>query len=103
MSPIPLDRKLKYNFMGEKVKIEMDNIEETFNFTDVPNGILNIEDIDTQLNPFPIEKAEKKNGVLYLTLTSFIPENARYKDRFPEWIDAKSYEQPKEETVDGYE
>lgn len=86
--------KTNYIFDKESLKISINGITESFDFTNVPNGVLDMYDhdtgkllIDTSLDPFPIVKAERKDGVLYLELINLIDSDASNQEKFSDWID----------------
>lgn len=111
MSPQVNNKEIEYNFKENIVEVTIGSATDVFDFSGLPNGRLELEDeqgndlIETELEIQPILSVEKKEGILYLELLQWIPENARYKDRFPEWIDAKDYEPPgiesEEEVISG--
>ena len=79
---------------------------DTFDFTDLPDGELQIYDdetgelmIETEMEN-PIVSARKEDGVLYVELMNYIGVNASYEERFPEWIDHTDYVAPEEEEVE---
>lgn len=87
----------RYSFEGDILTIKEGNITDEFDFTGLPDGRLEMYDkegnelIETTLRVNPLIKAEKKDGVLYLTLLNRIGIDATYEEKFPEWIDAKDY------------
>lgn len=106
------ENTIYYEFVDETVKIKIDAIEEMFDFSGVPDGELEIYDdfgelkIETDLNPFPIISAEKKENILYLELLNWIDENASESERFPDWIDSENYipiEEGKDESKENVE
>ena len=85
-SPQVNNKKIAYQFIGEKVVVEFDGIVEDFDFTDMPDGMA--EKITPETLPFnPIVEADKIDGVLYLRLINFIDEEATEEERFPEWME----------------
>lgn len=110
----PLEYRFDYEFEGEKVaatlrqreaimrKNEFDFEEEigevwnmigqdSFDFTDMPDGLVEnpMEDIQTELLFNPILEVERVEGVLWLRLLKFIGSDASYEERYPEWIEVK--------------
>ena len=69
---------------NEKGKREIISEEQdTFDFSDLPDGVL--EDVKTTLSINPIISAKKENGELYVKLLNFIDTDATEEERFPEW------------------
>lgn len=101
-SPRTSGENIHYHFEGQKITIEIDGVIDSFDFTDLPDGELDLYDAEgkqrlkTNLSFNPIRYAEKKDGVLWVRLLKKISNNASYEDRFPEWIDVKDYAPPKE-------
>lgn len=98
LTPQVSDKKnFKYNFNDDVLTIKIGDKNDTFDFTGLPDGRLEMYDkegnelIQTTLRVNPLIKAEKKDGVLYLTLLNRIGIDATYEEKFPEWIDAKDY------------
>lgn len=90
---------VSYKFEGDKIHAKMGGITDTFDFTEVEEGIfkLFIEDdekgqvyevIETTLPVNPINYVERREGELYIKLLYFYDE---YEERneilFPEWKD----------------
>lgn len=85
-SPQVNNKKIKYQFIGEKVVVLLDDMVEEFDFTDMPDGMA--ETITPDTLPFnPIVEADRIEGVLYLRLINFIDEDASEEERFPEWME----------------
>lgn len=105
--PINEEDKITYSFNGNIVTANYKGIQDTFNFNGLPEGKLIIDLADetvklSNMEHCPLVSAKKENGILYLELINYIPHNASYEERFPEWIDAKDYVSPikKDETVE---
>lgn len=100
LSPQVNDSKIFYEFDEDVVRVRIGSVSEEFDFSGVPDGELSLRGkdgellIETSLEPFPLESAEKRGGILYLELLNWIGVNASYEERFPEWIDAKDYVAP---------
>lgn len=93
--------RIFYEFEGEKVIVTIGSITDTFDFSGLPDGVLEMEDketgeelIKTSLPINPISSAEKVDGVLYLELLNWIPSDAPDEMMFPEWIDSSEYVRP---------
>lgn len=97
------NERMFYKFDGEKVTVSAGNITDTFDFTGLPDGVLEMQNketgeelIKTNLPINPITSAKKVDGVLYLELLNWIPSDAPEEMMFPEWIDPINYVKPKE-------
>lgn len=90
-----------YRFDGEKVIAEFKGVEDAFDFSGFPNGVMPMfdefgkETVKTELEINPILSAKREDGELKLELVNYIGVEARYEERFPNWIDATDYK-PKE-------
>ena len=96
-----------YEFTDTTITATHKGITDTFDFTDLPDGELQLysdetgeELIDTELEN-PIQSARKEDGVLYVTLMNYIGLHATHEECFPEWIDHTEYVAP-EEVEDDY-
>jgi len=69
---------------GELQKNWNEIASDTFDFSSSPDGELT--DIETTLPVNPIMKAERTEGVLSLTLLSYIGADATEEEKFPEWV-----------------
>lgn len=83
---------LEYVFEGDKITVTYNGEIDVFDFTGMPDGVANSHDrynrtIISTLPVCPVIEAEKRNGVLSVQLMKFIPEDAPYEDRFPDWIE----------------
>lgn len=85
LSPIRGDKSLHYNFSGEVITALLGDQADTFDFTGMPDGVL--ESIENTLPINPIIHAERVDGVLSVTLMNFIGADASEKDKFPEWME----------------
>ena len=89
-SPIVGDKKIEYKVEDQKLIVIQDELEDVFDFTEYPDGILRIGTIGTILPIQPIIYGEKKNGIMFLELINFITENASEFEKFPEWIETEA-------------
>ena len=101
------EERIEYKFDGDKVIITIGETTDTFDFTGVPEGRLELFDfeseellIKTNLPVQPLISAEKKDGVLYLELLNWIPLDASESEKFPDWIDSDDYLGPPELKVE---
>lgn len=81
------NEKLSYTFGQDKVVVKWNEEVDTFDFLGLPDGILNINSIETELGIQPIVSVERKDGVLYIKLINYIKTDAKYEDQFPQWKD----------------
>lgn len=80
--------KIHYKITNECVKVSIEEKEELFDFSEMPNGIA--QKIHSDIFEFcPIISAERKEGVLYLELLNFIGFDATEDEKFPEWQEVK--------------
>ena len=89
-SPQRADNQIEYSFCGEMVTARIDEIEDTFDFSNLPDGELDRRE-DTQIKTIlpvcPIISAKRMDGLLYLELLNWIGKDAPYESRFPEWVE----------------
>ena len=82
------DNQIEYSFCGETVTARIGEAENTFDFSALPDGELNIEEsIETTLPVCPIISAKRVDGILHLELLNWLGPNAPYESRFPDWIE----------------
>jgi hypothetical protein len=82
------DNQIEYSFCGEAVTAKIGKAENTFDFSTLPDGELNIEEsIETTLPVCPIISAKRINGILHLELLNWIGKDAPYESRFPDWVE----------------
>ena len=86
-APIVGETIVSYKIEGQKITVSMNGFSDIFDFTDLPEGRTTVDQIETVLDPPPIIEAEKRNGVLFLTVLNFIKEGATEFERFPNWIE----------------
>lgn len=84
--------QITYTFRGESVTALIgdaeDAIEDTFDFTGLPDGELDRErEVETVLPVCPIIFSKRVDGVLHLELLNWIGRDAPYGSRFPEWVE----------------
>ena len=83
LSPQRSDRKIGYKIEGEKVIATIDNVTDIFDFSTMPDGIM--DEVETILDVNPIVSAKRIDGELYVELLNFIVQDATEEERFPEW------------------
>jgi len=87
-SPQRSDNQIEYSFNGEAVTARIGTVKDTFDFSILPDGELNIEEsIETTLPVCPIISAKRVDGILHLELLNWLGPNAPYESRFPEWVE----------------
>jgi hypothetical protein len=82
-SPIRSNFNISYTFGNDSITAVIDGQSDTFDFSAMPNGVL--DEITTTLNPNPIISAERKEGVLSVVLLNPIGEDATEAEKNPEW------------------
>ena|SRR5690625_2215757 len=97
-SPQRSDASLTYRFDGDIITVYYDSQFDTFDFTGLPDGKLQLEDedgnslIETSLPINPIKSAHKKDGVLHIELLYYHSKDATEKELFPKWTDVDDLE-----------
>ena len=87
-SPQRSDRQIEYCFNGETITVKIDNAEDVFDFSALPDGELNTqEQIETVLPVNPIISAKRIDSILHLKLLNWLGPDAPYESRFPEWVE----------------
>jgi hypothetical protein len=77
--------KLQYKFSGEVITVTYGSMIDSFDFSDMPVGIL--DGVETILPVNPIIQAERKDDGLYVTLLNYIDEDASDEEKFPSWVE----------------
>lgn len=96
--------KIWYEIEHQKITATINGVTDTFDFTDMPDGVLETHDedgnilIETSLETIPISRAVKENGVLYIDLL-FSIDSDEDDDRllFPEPMDLDTFNSLMEE------
>lgn len=96
--------KIWYELEHQKVTATINGVTDTFDFTDMPDGVLETYDdygnelIETSLETNPISRAVKENGILYIDLLFSIDADED-DDRllFPEPMDLDGFNSLMEE------
>ena len=96
--------KIWYELEHQKVTATINGVTDTFDFTDMPDGVLETHDedgnvlLETPLETIPIRRAVKENGVLYIDLL-FSIDLEEDDDRllFPEPMDLDGFNSLMEE------
>ena len=87
-SPIVgLADQIQYTFDKNKITATYKGTVDTFDFTGMPDGQLELSTLETTLELSPIISAERIDGVLYVELLNPISDDATEFQRFPEWIE----------------
>lgn len=84
LSPQVNSEKIEYIFKNNIITATLNSKTDTFDFTNMPDGIC--ENIETELEINPIISVKKEEGVLFVELLNFIDENeTRQEVLFPDW------------------
>jgi len=83
-SPQRSDRSLSYQFSGETITATLDGETDTFDFSALPDGELDVSVLETTLDICPVLAARRVNGQLEVTLLRFHGPDAPDSERFPE-------------------
>lgn len=79
--------KMEYEFNGEQIRVTINNVEDVFDFSSLPDGGLDSSRmIETLLHFCPIISAKRVGGILHLELLNWVGSDAPYDSRFPEWV-----------------
>ena len=81
------EKRFKFEFSGEMIIATFNGVNDTFDFTGFPDGVVDYSMIETILEHNPILKATKVDGILSVELLNFISEDATEEEKFPEWIE----------------
>ncbi|MGX8233944.1 hypothetical protein [Bacillus subtilis] len=88
----PID-KITYAFEEDVIRVTMpDGKTDTFDFTGLPDGELELGGVETVLEPNPLLSAKKVEGVLYVELLNYIGLDATEEEKFPEWFEPTKYD-----------
>ena len=82
-SPQRSDRQLSYQFDGETITATLDGQSDTFDFSDLPDGELDVSALETTLDICPVLAARRVDGQLEVTLLRFHGPDAPDSERFP--------------------
>lgn len=96
--------KIWYEIEHQKITATINGVTDTFDFTDMPDGVLETHDedgnvlLETPLETIPISRAVKEDGVLYIDLVFSIDADED-DDRllFPEPMDLDGFNSLMEE------
>ena len=81
------EKQFGFEFSGDVIVATFDGIEDTFDFTGLPDGEVDYSMIETILEYNPILKAKKVDGILSVDLLNFISEDAMEEEKFPVWTE----------------
>lgn len=90
-SPQRNDDRIQYEITGDKITATYEVLDttelykDTFDFTNMSDGVL--ENVETVLPINPILFAKGEKGVLYIELLHFIGADATEEERFPDWME----------------
>lgn len=83
--------KIDYVITGEVISATYKGVTDTFDFTDMPNGVIevtkdNLTPIETELEVIPIIRVERVDGILSVMLVNTIDETETDEAvLFPTW------------------
>jgi len=83
-SPQRSDRQLSYQFDGETITATLDGETDTFDFSGLPDGELDVSALETTLDICPVLAARRVNGKLEVKLLKFHGPNPTPQEAFPE-------------------
>ena len=83
-SPQRGDRSLSYKFSGETITATLDGESDTFDFSGLPDGELDVSALETTLDICPVLAARRVDGQLEVTLLKFHGPNPSPEEAFPE-------------------
>ena len=83
-SPQRSDRHLTYTFDGEAITATLCDKTDTFDFSALPDGELDVSAMETTLDICPVLAARRVDGQLEVTLRRFHGPNALESERYPE-------------------
>lgn len=69
-------RQISYNIEGDVLKVTINNVEEVFDFSDLPDGYLDSVEIEN-LTDNPILSVRKSDGVINIRAIRFYNETER--------------------------
>lgn len=92
-SPQVSDKEIIYSFDGDKITATIDGITDTFDFTGMPDGQLQLYSAEPPFEPLfitslplmPILSAKRENGTLQVEILRFIGADAGDAGRYPDW------------------
>lgn len=92
-SPQVSDKEIIYSFDGDVITATIDGITDTFDFTGMPDGQLQLYGSKPPFEPLfitslplmPILSAKRENGVLQVEILRFIGADADENEKYPQW------------------
>lgn len=76
------NERITYSANADKLTVTVEGVSDTFDFTNVV-GVLNMSTVRTKLNVNPLQKVERKNGIIEVTAINYIGQDATEEERFP--------------------
>lgn len=83
LTPQIREGTIEYEIEKDIIKAIYEDEEDTFDFTDLPDG--DLLSIETNLKINPIQEASKREGVLSVKLLNLVSEEATEDELYPEW------------------
>ena len=107
LSPqVRMKDKIWYEIEEQKITATINDVSDTFDFTDMPDGELQLYDdegnelIETELDEIPIASAEKENGELFVKIVfSISMEEQDERLLFPDWMTLNEFNNLMKELV----
>lgn len=84
-SPQQSDDQIEYSFSGETITATIGEQSDTFDFSEMPDGVAT--EIETALPVNPIISAKRINGMLEVVLLNWIGPDATEEEKFPDWVE----------------
>lgn len=78
---------LEYSFREESILVKLNDKEDLFDFTGMPDGV--VSNMETDLDYNPVISVEKKDGDLFIELMKFVKVNDSEDEFFPGWQEVK--------------
>ena len=101
------DNKIWYEIEGQKIQVEINDIVDIFDFTDMPDGELQLWDKEgrdityTEDYDFPILSAKRENGELWVEIVFTIDmEEKDERLLFPDWMTLEEFNDLMEDLVE---
>jgi hypothetical protein len=82
------DQQITYEFGNDVIIATIGDVTDIFDFSGLPDGIVDrISDIETTLPVNPIQRVERIDGVLYVTLLKWLPEDTPEEEMEFDWME----------------
>lgn len=82
------NQEIIYEFGNDMITVTIGDEIDIFDFSGLPDGIIDrISDIETTLPVNPIQRVERIDGVLYVTLLKWFPEGTPAEEMEFDWME----------------